>query len=253
MDNQYISKQPIQTEQSVYKPPSNRIPLIIGILLLLILVGTCGYYLGVKQTNEQLTVIPSPSILLPSITSIPTQIQITTIKPTTVTTVDETVGWRTVSNKYWDLKIPSNWHDIKCTGTAEVFFFAGPEISVDSIPNETQCEGGGYKTLTIFRDKQKTPIPVSIPQDTADPNKYFITVTNKRNIQLDAENAVIQDEKSYPFGLSKPVKSIGLYIQKQDYTDSIVVADTSPEIPDSPPFSETTKIYYQILSTFKFQ
>lgn len=100
-----INSQPISPPAAVSPQPpvfprkSNKIPLILGLIILVILVGLGGIWLGRYVMNPQ--VIPEPtSIPLPTIEISPTLIP--TVPP------DLTVSWKTYTNNFanFSLKYP---------------------------------------------------------------------------------------------------------------------------------------------------
>lgn len=257
IEPQNISSPSIQSDEPIYQQQSSsRLILIIGTIVFLFIAGIVGaYYLGAKQISKQLvTITPTPiPTQIPAVTLTPTLVQTLIIRPTqTLKIPDETANWKTIINQYFSFKSPHNWHYVICSENG--WIHGGPEILKDISVGKYECEGGGYSTLAVVRNFGKFSIPVSIPQDKLDTNKYFLTVANKKDIQIDGENAIMQSEYAYPVG-PNAIESIAVYIPKTNYTDSIIVSEgahRAPGDPNTPSFLETTKIFEKILSTFKF-
>jgi hypothetical protein len=225
---------PIPPPQPAPYPKPKHLVSSLGVLLIVVGLASLSFWVF---KNFSASPIPKVEQVTPT--------------PIPLDTPDPTANWKVVTSKFWSLKVPQNWSSHKCTDVDESLS-VGPEIPKDIVVSKVQCEGGGFSTLTITRNSGGFSIPVSIAQNKSDPSAYFLTVKDKKTIQIGGQNAIIQTEEAYSFGPNNPVESVAVYIQKAGYTDSIIVADRSFDDPKTPPFLETKKIFDQILSTFQF-
>lgn len=106
-ENQQVNQTPVtspSTPQSLSQSPKSKLPLILGCILILLLVGGGAYYLGTKKSSEQTLTINKPS---PASNQ-----QINVITPSISPASVDMTDWKTYtdSKQMYSIKYPSDWH-----------------------------------------------------------------------------------------------------------------------------------------------
>lgn len=155
MDPQNISSQPQPFEQHVNQLPTPpyRLPLIIGTILFLVIIGVGGaYYLGTKQSTKiPVTVTPTQ---IPKVIAIPTSLT----QPTqTLIIPSETASWSQFKTATFLLKLPPRYTAIEVANDQYMITTdSKTSISAITITGANSDKTGKYdETIDLARKSEK--------------------------------------------------------------------------------------------------
>jgi hypothetical protein len=208
---------------------------IIVLITIISVLFVAVLYLLFLNLNKTTSVITSTSI--PKTGIIPTD----KISPTAIPTLNPTANWKTISNKLWTFKVPTNLNYFQCNSDPSNQIFVG----VPNNPNgrftkdqtiECDFDSPG-DLLNIFRMSNNSENNIIIPVNTNP--KIDPVVSEVKTIKVGGNQAIFQKETTqFGQGIGSRYR---IYFDGKTFTDVITFNDISQK-----------DLFNQILSTFKF-
>lgn len=223
------------TSQNIIRQNS-KLPLVIIGVMIILLVLVVGYFLNQKKktkissvSNTMVSKIPQPTIK-----------------------VDETANWKTYTSKDsgFSFRYPPTWIVIEANKSNDSSRSADQKLLDEEIQKITVTDKGDRSSRVSFQIAiMNNAKNLSLAEIAAYDTRPFPSDVPPNPTQLKGEIALngIPAKQYSAFGFDHQQETIVFLYKKHIYYIAFAESD-----PNDPNFTENSKIYIQILSTFKF-